>query len=141
MHILAYILIYITAPVTKGFGHHTSLTNALWGISKPRVTRDDGLLGGDALHIMGRLHPRAVARESQEHPVITPNHPRMFPKRSTETQRSRGQRLCSKKSGFGHLSLRRLGQICMHLPSCWPVRSPPPRASCVCNDTDPPHPT
>lgn len=90
MHTLTYILIYITVPVTKGFRHHTSFTNALWRISKPHVTRDDVLLGGDALHIMGRLHPWAVALESQEHPVITPNHPRMFPKRSTETQQSRG---------------------------------------------------
>lgn len=90
MHTLTYILIYITVPVTKGFRHHTSFTNALWRISKPHVTRDDVLLGGDALHIMGRLQTWAVALESQEHPVITPNHPRMFPKRSTETQQSRG---------------------------------------------------
>jgi len=90
MHILTYILIYITVPVANDFEHHTSFMNVQRDISKPYVTRANALLCEDALHIMTSPSLGYASQEPKAPPDHSdnPNHPHMFPECSMETQQS-----------------------------------------------------
>lgn len=69
MHILTYILIYITVPVANDFEHHSFFVNVQRDISKPYVTRANALLCGEPC-ILWHLHPWAMPPKSQKHHPI-----------------------------------------------------------------------